>query len=87
MCASVVALASISSTAYADVFGDLRARLGTALSSGDFGLALGIVFLAGVGTSLTPCVYPMIAITVSVFGARQVSSRPEGAKLSTSFVL
>src|SRR5579859_6716824 len=27
-------------------------------------------FLGGLGTALTPCVYPMISITVSIFGAR-----------------
>lgn len=58
-----------------------------ALKSGSVGLAVGLVFLAGVATSLTPCVYPMIAITVSVFGARQTKSRLEGAMLSTAFVL
>jgi thiol:disulfide interchange protein DsbD len=36
--------------------------------------------------SLTPCVYPMIAVTVSIFGARQAKSRWEGAALSLSFV-
>ena len=43
-------------------------------------------FLAGLGTSLTPCVYPMIAITVSVFGAKQAKSRGEAMLLSTVFV-
>jgi thioredoxin:protein disulfide reductase len=43
-------------------------------------------FLAGLGTSLTPCVYPMIAITVSVFGAKQAKSRSEAMLLSTVFV-
>src|ERR1700749_5272831 len=33
-------------------------------------LAYGSVFLGGVLTSLTPCVYPLIPITVSLFGAR-----------------
>ncbi len=37
--------------------------------------------------SLTPCVYPMIAVTVSVFGARQAKGRAEGALLSLAFVL
>jgi len=38
---------------------------------GDHGLvvALLLVFLAGIGVSLTPCVYPMIPITLSVVGA------------------
>lgn len=31
-------------------------------------LALGILFVAGLGTSLTPCVYPMIPITASILG-------------------
>jgi thiol:disulfide interchange protein DsbD len=44
-------------------------------------------FLGGLLTALTPCVYPMIAITVSVFGARQTKSRTEAMLLSTVFVL
>lgn len=44
-------------------------------------------FLGGFATSLTPCVYPMIAITVSVFGARQTKSRWQAMGLSTAFVL
>ncbi|MBK8252791.1 MAG: thioredoxin family protein [Polyangiaceae bacterium] len=46
-----------------------------------------IAFGAGLGTCLTPCVYPMIAITVSVFGAKQAKSRGQAMLLSTSFVL
>jgi thiol:disulfide interchange protein DsbD len=41
----------------------------------------------GLLVSLTPCVYPMIAITVSVFGAREAKSRAQAMMLSTSFVL
>ncbi|KPK54716.1 MAG: hypothetical protein AMJ63_02395 [Myxococcales bacterium SG8_38_1] len=58
-----------------------------ALRDGSYGGALGLIFLAGLATSLTPCVYPMIAITVSVFGARQAESRTKAALLSSSFVL
>ena len=46
-----------------------------------------IAFGAGLGTCLTPCVYPMIAITVSVFGAKQAKTRSQALLLSTSFVL
>lgn len=46
-----------------------------------------ISWLSGLGVSLTPCVYPMIAVTVSVFGARQSKSRWEGVGLSSAFVL
>lgn len=42
--------------------------------------------LGGLLVSLTPCVYPMVAVTVSVFGARQTKSRAEGALLSAAFV-
>src|SRR5215510_14763735 len=56
-------------------------------------LAKGPVYAAlaalagGFIVSLTPCVYPMVAVTVSVFGARQAKSRWEGAALSAAFVL
>jgi len=43
-------------------------------------------FVGGVLVSLTPCVYPMIAVTVSVFGARQAKSRWQGIGLSLAFV-
>ncbi len=33
-------------------------------------IALGLVFVGGLALNLTPCVYPMIAITVSVFGGQ-----------------
>jgi thioredoxin:protein disulfide reductase len=66
---------------------NLESPISAALSSGNVGSTLAIAFGAGVVTSLTPCVYPMIAITVSVFGARQAKSRAEGAMLSTAFVL
>lgn len=87
---AVVTLSAIvapASSANADFLEGLKGQLESALSSGNMALAIGIVFLAGIGTSLTPCVYPMIAITVSVFGAKQVATRAEGAKLSTAFVL
>lgn len=44
-------------------------------------------FGGGLLVSLTPCVYPMIAITVSVFGARTARSRGQAAALSSVFVL
>ncbi|MFZ5891733.1 MAG: protein-disulfide reductase DsbD family protein [Myxococcota bacterium] len=43
--------------------------------------------VGGFLVSLTPCVYPMIAVTVSVFGARKTKSPWEGAGLSAAFVL
>ncbi|MFW5875797.1 MAG: protein-disulfide reductase DsbD family protein [Myxococcota bacterium] len=86
---SVVAIGAVmawSATAQADVLGDLGTEFRVALEGGSFLVALGLIFLAGLATSLTPCVYPMIAITVSVFGARQAKSKVEAALLSTAFV-
>lgn len=77
----------LAARAQADWLTDLQAPFEEALRSGSWGPALGLAFVAGMATSLTPCVYPMIVITVSVFGARQAKSRVEGMLLSTSFVL
>jgi thiol:disulfide interchange protein DsbD len=49
-------------------------------------VALGASYVFGLATSLTPCVYPMIAITVSVFGAKEAKSRLQGMLLSLTFV-
>ncbi len=49
--------------------------------------ALLAALAGGLLVSLTPCVYPMIAITVSVFGARTAQSRRQAAALSSVFVL
>jgi thiol:disulfide interchange protein DsbD len=73
--------------ASADTLAELTAPFAEALQGGSYLGALGLIFLAGLATSLTPCVYPMIAITVSVFGARQAESRGKAALLSTAFVL
>ena len=48
--------------------------------------AMVAAWLGGILVSLTPCVYPMVAVTVSVFGARQAKSRIEGVALSLAFV-
>ena len=45
-----------------------------------------LVFLGGVGASLTPCVYPLIPITISVFGARDADSRLQAFGLSSVYV-
>ncbi len=75
------------SSAGADTLSTLTDPVRDALERGSYGAALGLVFVAGLLTSLTPCVYPMIAITVSIFGARQATSRAQGAALSFAFVL
>ena len=61
-------------------------RLGALLAEGSV-LAFVVAFAGGVATSLTPCVYPLIPITVSIFGARQAGSRREAMGLSAMYVL
>lgn len=84
---SLAVLAVAPSVAHANFFDDVNSGFTGALDSGNYALALPFIYLVGVVTSLTPCVYPMIVITVSVFGARQAKSKGEAALLSTSFVL
>ena len=48
---------------------DLGTDVTAALARGSW-LAFALVFVGGFLTSLTPCVYPMIPITLSIFGAR-----------------
>jgi thioredoxin:protein disulfide reductase len=70
------------------------AAAGAAPSDGGFAEALSegplyatlAAFASGLLVSFTPCVYPMVAVTVSVFGARSVKSRFEGFLLSAAFV-
>jgi len=49
-------------------------------------LALLLVFLAGMGASLTPCVFPMIPITMAIIGAKG-GGKAKGFALSLMLVL
>ena len=49
-------------------------------------LSLLVVFLAGMGASLTPCVYPMIPITMAIVGAKG-GGKARGFALSSVLVL
>lgn len=53
------------------------------------GVMVAVLACFGFGfvASLTPCVYPMVPITVSIFGATEAKSRFRAAALSGSFVL
>jgi len=56
------------------------------LSSGSFLTVLFIVFLGGIASSFTPCVYPMIPITVSVIGASADKGRLKCFYLTVVYV-
>ena len=66
---------------------DLGTRLATALTaqSGSLRLAFLLAFLGGLATSLTPCVYPLIPITISLFGARE-APRAQALGLAACYV-
>lgn len=50
-------------------------------------LSLGVSFLGGILASLSPCIYPLIPVTLGVIGAYSVSSKTRGFILSFVFVL
>ena len=50
-------------------------------------LALPAAFLAGLLTSFTPCVYPLIPITIGIIGAKSSQTRRRGFLLSLVYVL
>ena len=45
-----------------------------------------LAYLAGVMTSATPCIYPMIPITVGIIGAQKTENRWQGFVLSVVYV-
>ncbi len=49
--------------------------------------ALAVVFVAGLLTSFTPCVYPMIPVTVTFIGGAAAGSRRRAVSLSMIYVL
>ena len=65
---------------------DMGERLQRALNSGSW-FAFLIVFLGGVLASLTPCVYPVIPITISFIGGSAKGNPLKGFILSLWFVL
>jgi thiol:disulfide interchange protein DsbD len=65
---------------------DLGEQVTSALQKGSV-FAYVLVFVGGILTSLTPCVYPLIPITLSIFGARGDDvPRSRAMLLATSYV-
>lgn len=63
-------------------------NVASSLESKGLLLTLAGIFLGGMLVSLTPCVYPMIPITLSIIGARSAQSKPlVGFMRSLVFVL
>lgn len=57
------------------------------LESGRWVVGALLVFAGGLLTAMTPCVYPLIPITVSVFGARKAEGRGKSLMLTSSYIL
>jgi thiol:disulfide interchange protein DsbD len=64
----------------------LSETLKAQLQSGSLG-AVFVVFVAGVLTSFTPCVYPMIPVTVTYIGGAAGGNRRRAVALSVTYVL
>jgi thiol:disulfide interchange protein len=60
-------------------------NLSTALSTGSFGV-LFLCFLAGVASSFTPCIYPLIPVTIGIIGSKESESNLRGFLLTLSYV-
>jgi len=61
-------------------------KLSELLRGGNLLLALPLIFLLGLALNLTPCVYPIIPITISYFGA-QSNTGQKPLKLAIFYVL
>lgn len=86
--AFLLAVPAIASAAPLET--DLGERLSAALAAlaapgGSLRLAYLLAFLGGLATSLTPCVYPLIPITISLFGARE-APRAQALGLAACYV-
>jgi len=57
------------------------------LESGSLAVGAAVVFAGGLLTALTPCVYPLIPITVSVFGARKAEGRGRSLLLTSAYIV
>ena len=64
----------------------LKQTLEAQLETGSLAAVL-VVFAAGVLTSFTPCVYPMIPVTVTYIGGASAGNRRRAISLSLVYVL
>ena len=64
----------------------IDAHLTRLLSDASLPVALGAIFLLGLGLNLTPCVYPLISVTLGYFGA-QAGQRKRPWSLAIAYVL
>jgi len=73
-------------SALASTSGTAQQRLMDALAGGGFAWFLAL-FVGGLLLNLTPCVFPMLGITVSIFGARRQEPMPKVVRNAIIYVL
>lgn len=89
LAALLVALAAtdlLAQSSGSGVLSDLSKSIESSLSQGSGAYVLGLAFLAGFISSFTPCVYPLIPITLSIFGATGDIPRVKAFLLSLCYV-
>jgi thiol:disulfide interchange protein DsbD len=64
----------------------MQRRFGDVVARGGFALFLSL-FLGGLALNLTPCVFPMLGVTVSLFGARRAEPLPRVVGHAVAYVL
>jgi thiol:disulfide interchange protein DsbD len=64
----------------------VRNRLEAALAAGGLGWFVAL-FVGGLLLNLTPCVFPMLGVTVSIFGARRKEPMPKVVTTAVLYVL
>ncbi len=66
--------------------GAVQQKLEDALTEGGF-VWFALLFLLGLSLNLTPCVFPMLGVTVSIFGARRKEPLPKVLMHAVAYVL
>ncbi len=67
--------------------GESAGRVSRLLQSGNLLVALPLIFLLGLALNLTPCVYPIIPITISYFGSQTGKDGKKPLTLAVVYVL
>jgi thioredoxin:protein disulfide reductase len=81
-------VATMESTAGPGVDGDESGKIAATLKNAGFWANLAFFFIAGLGLSLTPCVFPMIPILSGIIaGQGHKASHARGFALSLAYVL
>lgn len=67
--------------------GHLADKLVASLQAGQIALPLALALVGGLLTALSPCIYPLVPITLSIMGARSYESHLHGFLVASSYVL